>query len=389
MRRRATGIGSGACNPARAKGTTAEATSMNPAQRLHELGQSLWLDNLSRELLDDGTLARYIQDFSLTGLTSNPTIFDNAIRQTALYDTSIGQADRGDATDEAIFFGLALQDLARAAALFRPAFDLSRGADGWVSLEVSPLLANDTAATIQQAKALHARAACPNLFIKIPGNRAGIPAIEESIAAGVPINVTLLFSTEQCLAAGEAYRRGVERRIAAGMKPVRSVASLFVSRWDKAVADRIPESLRNRLGIAVAQQTYRAWQALHAAPAWRRLADAGVPPQRLLWASTGTKDPAASDVLYIEALAAPGTINTMPDKTLLAFADHGAIGGVLPDDGGDSAAVIAQFASAGVDIAALAERLQQEGAQSFIKSWQDLMRCIAAKRAGKTVAHAA
>ena len=362
---------------------------MNAAQRLHELGQSLWLDNLSRELLDEGTLAKYIQDFSLTGLTSNPTIFDKAIRETDRYDESIRQASRDDASDEAIFFGLALQDLTRAAALFRPAFDASGGADGWVSLEVSPLLADDTAATVRQAKALHARAACPNLFIKIPGNRAGIPAIEESIAAGVPINVTLLFSTEQCIAAAQAYRRGIERRIAAGLKPVRSVASLFVSRWDKAVAELVPEGLRNRLGIAVAQQTYRAWKEWHAAPAWRRLGDAGVPAQRLLWASTGTKDPAASDVLYIEALAAPDTINTMPDKTLIAFADHGNIGRVLPDDGGDSAAVIAQFVQAGVDIAVLADRLQHEGAQSFTKSWQDLIQCVAAKRAGKPVAHAA
>ena len=252
---------------------------MNAAQRLHALGQSLWLDNLSREILDDGTLAKYIREFALTGLTSNPTIFDKAIRKTNRYDRSIGEAARGAVSDEAIFFGLALQDLIRAAGIFRPAFEASGGADGWVSLEVSPLLADDTAATIAQAKALHARAACPNLFIKIPGNRAGIPAIEESIAAGIPINVTLLFSTEQCLAAADAYRRGIERRLAAKMKPVRSVASLFVSRWDKAVADAVPPSLRNRLGIAVAQQTYRAWRrdvhgAGMAAPCRRRRAGA-------------------------------------------------------------------------------------------------------------------
>jgi transaldolase len=362
---------------------------MNTAQRLHDLGQSLWLDNLSREILDDGTLEKYVREFALTGLTSNPTIFDKAIRKTNLYDQSISDADRGRISDEAIFFGLALQDLTRAAALFRPAFAASDGADGWVSLEVSPLLANDTAATIEQARTLHARAACPNLFIKIPGNRAGIPAIEESIAAGVPINVTLLFSTEQCLAAADAYRRGSERRIVAGQKPVRSVASLFVSRWDKAVADAIPPHLRNRLGIAVAQQTYRAWREFHAAAAWRSLADAGVPAQRLLWASTGTKDPAASDVLYVEALAARDTIVTMPDETLRALADHGSIDAVLPDDGGDSASVLAQFVEAGIDIAAVAQRLQQEGAQSFIESWQDLMRCIADKRAGMAAAHAA
>ena len=362
---------------------------MNGAQRLHALGQSLWLDYLSREMLDDGTLARYIRQYALTGLTSNPTIFDKAIRKTDRYDRSIEQAVNGAVSDEAIFFDLALQDLVRAANHFRPAFEASGGADGWVSLEVSPLLAEDTAATIAQAKALHARAECPNLFIKIPGNRAGIPAIEESIAAGIPVNVTLLFSTGQCLAAADAYRRGAERRLAARMKPVRSVASLFVSRWDKAVADSIPPSLRNRLGIAVAQQTYRAWCEMYAAPAWRRLADAGVPEQRLLWASTGTKDPAASDVLYVEALAAPDTIVTMPDETLLALGDHGKVSAVLPPDGGDSAAVIAQFVQAGVDIDALAERLQQEGARSFAQSWHDLIGCIAAKRAAMPASHAA
>ena len=360
---------------------------MNAAQRLHQLGQSLWLDNLSREILDDGTLDRYIRDLALTGLTSNPTIFDKAIRNTHRYDRSIGEPGRA-LSDEAVFFELALQDLTRAASLFRPAFDASAGTDGWVSLEVSPLLADDTKATLEQAKALHARAACPNLFIKIPGNRAGIPAIEESIAAGVPINVTLLFSTEQCLAAAEAYRRGIERRLRAGLAPVRSVASLFVSRWDKAVAEKVAPALRNRLGIAIAQKTYSAWRKLHATPAWQSLADAGASPQRLLWASTGTKDPAASDVLYVEALAAPGTIITMPDETLLALADHGKTESMLRDDGGDSAAVLAQFVRAGIDIAALAERLQQEGAQSFAKSWHDLIGCIAAKRTSTEATHA-
>jgi transaldolase len=383
-------VGSGVFHTVRTSGFPPnKEASMNAAQRLHALGQSLWLDNLSREILDDGTLARYVREFALTGLTSNPTIFDKSIRKTNRYDRSIEQAARGSGSDEAIFFELALQDLIRAAGNFRPAFDATGGADGWVSLEVSPLLADDTAATIAQAKALHARAECPNLFIKIPGNRAGIPAIEESIAAGVPINVTLLFSAGQCLAAADAYRRGIERRLAAGMKPVRSVASLFVSRWDKAVADTIPPSLRNRLGIAVAQQTYRAWRQMYAAPAWRRLADAGVPEQRLLWASTGTKDPAASDVLYVEALAAPDTIITMPDETLLALVDHGKVNIGLPDDGGDSEAVIAQFVQAGIDIDALAERLQQEGAQSFTKSWRDLIGCIAAKRAAMPASHAA
>ena len=362
---------------------------MNPAQRLHQLGQSLWLDNLSRTLLDDGTLAGYIRDAALTGLTSNPTIFDKAIAGTDRYDADIWRADRAGMSDEAIFFELALADISRAAALFRPASDASSGADGWVSLEVSPLFADDTAATIAQAATLHARAARPNVFIKIPGTRAGIPAIEESIAAGIPINVTLLFSTEQCLAAAAAYQRGAARRLAAGLPPVRSVASLFVSRWDKAVADKVPATMKNRLGIAVAQQTYRAWREMHATPAWRRLAERDVPEQRLLWASTGTKDRSASDVLYVEALAAPDTIITLPDETLLAWVDHGRIDATLPEDGGDSPAVIAQFARAGVDPAALAERLQQEGAQSFTKSWRDLMACIGAKRAGKPVAHAA
>jgi len=362
---------------------------MSPTRQLQEHGQSIWLDNITRGLLDSGTLQKYVNELSVTGLTSNPTIFDKAVRKTNHYDRSIEQAARGAGSDEAIFFELALQDLIRAAGHFRPAFEASGGADGWVSLEVSPLLANDTAATIAQAKALHARAECPNLFIKIPGNRAGIPAIEESIAAGIPINVTLLFSTGQCLAAADAYRRGIERRLAARMKPVRSVASLFVSRWDKAVADTIPPSLHNRLGIAVAQQTYRAWREMYAAPAWRRLADAGVPEQRLLWASTGTKDPAASDVLYVEALAAPDTIITMPDETLLALADHGKVNAMMRADGGDCAAVIAQFMKAGVDVDALAERLQQEGAQSFSKSWQDLIGCIAAKRAAMPASHAA
>jgi len=362
---------------------------MNSAQRLHELGQRLWLDNLSRELLETGTLARYIREFSLTGLTSNPTIFDQAIRHGALYDRTIRRAP-ADRTDEAVFFDLAIEDLRRAAALFRPAFEASDGADGWVSLEVSPLLADDTGGTVAQATRLYAQAGIPNLFIKIPGTLAGIPAIEECLVAGVPINVTLLFSTAQYLAAAEAYRRATERRFVAGLaERVRSVASLFVSRWDKAVADRAPTHLRNRLGIAVAHRAYAAYRELLDSAPSRGLADKGAAPQRLLFASTGTKDPSASDVLYVEALIAPDTIDTVPDATLLAFAKHGSIRGTLSADADEADAVLAQFAKAGVDTAALADKLQREGARAFAESWNDLMSCVAAKRGRKTGSRAA
>jgi len=362
---------------------------MNITQELHDLGQSLWLDNLSRELTTSGTLARYIRDMSLTGLTSNPTIFDKAIGKTPLYDATIRDAAEAGRSDEEVFFALALEDLGVAATLFRPAFAASKGADGWVSLEVSPLLAYDTAGTVEQVKALHARAALPNLFIKIPGTPEGIPAIEECVSAGIPINVTLLFSAEQYVAAAGAYQRAAKRRLAHGKPPVRSVASLFVSRWDVAVSGKVPVNLRNRLGVAIAQQTYRAYRELLASPSWRRLAKGGAPVQRLLWASTGTKDPSASDVLYVEALFAPDTINTMPDATVLAFADHGKIGSVLPPDGGDCDAVVAQFTKAGIDTDALAERLQREGAESFSKSWNELMARVEAKRQRRTSPQAA
>jgi len=357
---------------------------MKSTQRLHGLGQSLWLDNLTRELVDTGMLASYVRDLSLTGLTSNPTIFDAAIKHTGLYDETIRRAARKGKSNEDIFFELALEDLAKAAALFRPALDATDGADGWVSLEISPLFANNTAATIRQVEDLHGRAGFPNLFIKIPGTPEGIPAIEECLFAGIPINVTLLFSTEQYLAAAGAYRRAVERRLAVGLRaPVRSVASLFVSRWDKAANDRVPAKLRNRLGIAIAKRTYRAYRGMLRSSEWRRLADAGAPAQRLLWASTGTKDPNASDVLYVEALVARDTINTMPDATLLAFADHGTINGVLSPDGGDSDETLAHFSTAGIDTSSLAAQLQREGAKAFVDSWKDLLACIAAKRGDK------
>ncbi len=353
---------------------------MKPTQALHNLGQSLWLDNITRDLLDSGTLERYIHELSVTGLTSNPTIFDHAIKNSAAYDAAIRQKVSRGQSGETLFFELALEDLTRAAALFRPVHDRTEGVDGWVSLEVSPLLAYDTPSTLAAAGDLHARAGQPNLFIKIPGTKEGLPAIEEAIFAGVPINVTLLFSREQYLAAAEAFLRGVERRIDAGLKPgVGSVASLFISRWDTAVMGKAPDSLRNRLGIAIARRTYRAYRALMASPRWQRAFNAGARPQRLLWASTGTKDPQASDVLYIDALAAPLTVNTMPEATLKALADHGQVGAILPEDGGDCEQVLAQFAKAGIDVAALAAQLQDEGAKSFVKSWNDLMAVLAAK----------
>jgi len=353
---------------------------MKATQALHDLGQSLWLDNITREMLDNGTLQRYIDDFDITGLTSNPSIFDHAIRNGAFYDDSIRRRAAAGQSGEDLFTDLALEDLAQAAELFAPAHEATGGVDGWVSMEVSPLLADDTAASIREAKRLHARARRSNLFIKIPGTRAGVPAIEEAIFAGVPINVTLLFSREQYLAAANAYLRGIERRISAGLDPrVDSAASLFVSRWDVAVKDKVPPELRNRLGIAIAQRTYRAYRELLTSPRWRALEAAGARVQRLLWASTGTKDPDAPDTLYIEALAAPDTINTIPDKTLLAFADHGQVKSTLPIDGGDAESVMSEFRRAGVDDAALADQLQVEGAQTFDKAWRDLLDCIAAK----------
>lgn len=358
---------------------------MNPTQQLHDLGQSLWLDNITRGLLDSGTLVRYIRELAVTGLTSNPTIFDLAIRNGGFYDEAIQQKARMGNPGEELFFEMALEDLSRAALLFLPVYQATDGADGWVSLEVSPLLADDSAGTVKSALRLHQLAACPNLFIKIPGTRAGIQAIEESIFAGVPVNVTLLFSCEQYLAATEAYLRGIERRVAAGRDPrVHSVASVFVSRWDVAVKDKVPVSLQNRLGLAIAQLTYKAYRELLVSARWQKLKAAGAAPQRLLWASTGVKDPVARDTLYLEALAAPDTINTIPEKTLLAFADHGRVGGVMPVDGGDAERMLAEFEAVRIDQAQLAEQLQREGAQAFEKSWYELMSCIQSKQASLT-----
>jgi transaldolase len=358
-------------------------TPTTPTAALRDLGTSLWLDNITRTMLDDGTLSGYVRELSVTGLTSNPTIFNLAVKNSAAYDGTIADhAGRGAAAED-VFFTLALEDLTRAADLFRPVHDRTGGLDGWVSLEVSPRLAYDTASTLAAAVDLHARAARPNLFIKIPGTRAGLPAIEEATAAGVPVNVTLLFTRGQYLAAAEAWMRGVERRIAAGLDPrVCSVASLFISRWDAATAKRLPPGLANRLGLAIGADAYAAYRSLLAGDRWQRLANFGVPPQRLLMASTGTKDPALSDHLYVRGLAAPLTVNTIPEATLLAFADHGTLGGTLPADGGDAGRVLAEVAAAGIDVAALGDELQSQGAAAFVKSWDELLEVIAAKARG-------
>ena len=353
---------------------------MKPTQSLHDLGQSLWLDNITRDILNNGTLKRYIDEFSVTGLTSNPTIFEHAISKSASYDGDITAFNERGVRDEQLFFELALQDLRRAADLFLPAHTRTNGVDGFVSLEVSPQLAYDTQGSIASAKELHAKGDRSNLFIKIPGTKEGNPAIEESIFSGVPINVTLLFSVDQYIASAEAYMRGIERRIDVGLSPnVRSVASVFLSRWDKATMDKVPSELRNKLGIAVGQQVYRAYRDILDSDRWQRLVSFGAQPQRLLFASTGTKDPKASDILYVSALAAPNTIDTMPEETLLAFHDHGVVKGTLPRDGGDFQAVLDGFRKAGIDLAKLAADLQSDGAKSFDKSWDSLLKTIQSK----------
>jgi transaldolase len=355
---------------------------MKATQQLYRAGQSLWLDNITRDLLTSGTLERYMKELSVTGLTSNPTIFDHAIKNGTAYDTAIREWSRSGKAGEGLFFEIALEDITRAADLFRPVHERTSAVDGWVSLEVSPLLAHDMQTTLAEAKDLQARAARPNLFIKIPGTAEGLPAIEEAIFAGVPINVTLLFSSEQYVAAAEAYLRGVERRIAAGLNPnVGSVASLFISRWDVAVASKVPATLINTLGIAIGKRAYNAYSDLIESPRWRRAFTAGARPQRLLFASTGTKDPKTSDILYVKGLIAPLTVNTVPEGTLKAFADHGELGPELSADGGDSERVLAEFRRASVDLNALAAKLQEEGAASFVASWNELLGVIASKSA--------
>jgi transaldolase len=353
---------------------------MKPTVRLHELGQSLWLDDITRELLDSGTLQRYIDELAVTGLTSNPTIFDHAITHSAKYDADIRRLTASGQSGETLFFELALADLTRSADLFRPLHQRTCGVDGWVSLEVSPLLAHDTAATVAEAKRLHARADRPNLFIKIPGTLEGLPAIEEAIYAGVPVNVTLLFSRAQYLAAADAYMRGLERRLAASLSPdVHSVASVFISRWDRAVIDKVPTALRDRLGLAIGQQIYKTYRDLLDTDRWQFLAGRGARAQRLLFASTGMKDPQAPDTLYVTSLAAPNTVNTMPGPTLLAFAEHGTLGAALSRDGGDCEQVIAAHVRAGIDVDALASQLQTDGASAFVASWRDLLQAIEKK----------
>ena len=353
---------------------------MKATQALHDLGQSLWLDNITRDLLDSGTLKKYIDELSVTGLTSNPTIFDNAIAKSKSYDDEIRRLTKTGLSGEPLFFELAVQDLSRAADLFLPIHERTATVDGFVSLEVSPLLAYDAKSTIAEAKRLYQKANKPNLFIKIPGTKEGLPAIEEAIFSGVTVNVTLLFSAAHCMAAADAYMKGLERRVEAGLSPdVRSVASIFISRWDKAVMDKVSGDLRDKLGVAVGQQAYRDYRAMLDSDRWQRLASMGARPQRLLFASTSTKDPSASDTLYIGALAAPNTVNTMPDTTLLAFAEHGKLGGPLSPDGGDCEQVLAAYEKAGISVAGLAAELQKEGAASFVESWQDLLRSIETK----------
>jgi transaldolase len=353
---------------------------MKATQLLSNLGQSLWLDNITRSLLTTGRLRRYIEELSVTGLTSNPTIFDNAIRKSRDYDAAIRtKIDEGQSGED-LFFELALEDLTQAADLFRPIYDRTNGVDGYASLEVSPLLAHDTASTVAAARKLFTRAGRPNLLIKIPGTREGLPAIEEAIFSGIPVNVTLLFSREHYIAAAEAFLHGIERRIEAGLKPdVGSVASVFISRWDAAVATKVPDKLRNRLGLAIAMRTYAAARSLLSSPRWHRVYNLGARPQRLLWASTGTKDPNASDVLYIKGLAAPFTVNTMPEGTLNSLAEHTELGSILPADGGDCEQVLEQFTKAGLNIEALAAQLQDDGARAFVDSWKELLECIASK----------
>ena len=356
---------------------------MKATQLLHDLGQSIWLDNITRDLLKSGTLKRYIDEFSVSGLTSNPTIFDHAIKDSSAYDASIRDEMAQGKSGEALFFDMALADITQAADLFRPLHNRTNTVDGWVSLEVSPVLAHDTTSTLREANDLFARAARPNMFIKIPGTKEGLPAVEEAIFAGVPVNVTLLFSREQYLAAANAFVRGIERRLDAGLNPnVGSVASVFVSRWDVAVMSTVPDALRDQLGIAIAKRIYKAYRNLLGSPRWQRVYNAGARPQRLLWASTGTKDPKASDILYIKALAAPFTVNTMPEGTLKALAEHTSLGPQLPADGGDCEEILAKFAKAGIDVDALATQLQEEGARSFVNSWNDLMGVITSKCAG-------
>ncbi|HET7743850.1 MAG TPA: transaldolase [Gaiellaceae bacterium] len=354
---------------------------MHATEKLHELGQSIWLDNITRELLDSGQLQTYIDEYSVTGLTSNPSIFDKAIASGGYDDAIQDLAEQGD-DREAIFFELAIEDLRRAADLFGSIHERTAGVDGWVSLEVSPLLAYDTASTVEAARSLHAKAGRDNLFIKIPGTAEGLPAIEEAIAAGVPVNVTLLFSPEHYVAAAEAFMRGVERRIEAGLNPVvGSVASVFMSRWDVAVLDEVPAELRDTLALAIGQKTYAAYRELLDSDRWQKLKNQGARAQRLLWASTSTKDPKAPDDLYLHCLGAPFTVNTVPEATLQAFYDHGHVGKPMATDGGSADETLAAHVAAGIDVDSLAAKLQADAAASFVDAWNDLLSIIDEQKA--------
>lgn len=348
---------------------------------LHRQGVSLWLDNITRKMLDNGVLQQYITEFSVTGLTSNPSIFEAAIAKTGDYDEAIRKGSNDGLSDEEVFFNLAIEDIQRAADLFLPAYKATNGLDGYVSIEVSPLLAFDAENTIKAAKAIHDKVNRPNVFIKIPGTRQGLRAIERSIAEGIPINVTLLFSAEQYEAAANAYLKGVESRIEKGLNPdIRSVASVFISRWDKAVADKTPDGLKNKLGLAVSHKIYYSYLIFLGSQRIHKAMNSGVMPQRLLWASTGTKDPNASDILYVKNLVVPYTVNTIPENTLHAFADHGDSSQLMPGNIIEAEEIISQFKDLSVDYFQLAEQLQSEGAEAFRKSWYNLLESIALKR---------
>jgi transaldolase len=351
-------------------------------EELYETGQSLWLDNITRGMLDSGQLRTYIEEYSITGLTSNPSIYDHAIKTTSDYDVAIREKVTDGKKGEELFFELALEDLRRAADLFRAIHDATGGVDGWVSLEVSPLLAYDPEGTVTAAVDLFTRAGRPNLFIKIPGVKEGLPAVEEAIYRGVPVNVTLLFDADHYLAAAEAYMRGLERRHEEGKPPVvGSVASVFMSRWDAAVNDRVGPELHDRLSIAIGRRTYRGYRELRDSDRWQRLLNVGARPQRLLWASTSTKDPTDEPWYYVHGLGAPFTINTMPEVTLRAFAERGEVGEPLSPDGGDADEVLARFADAGIDVKSLAGELQEQAARAFVDSWHELMGVLEARSA--------
>jgi transaldolase len=357
---------------------------MNRLRALHDAGVSIWLDSLSRELLDVGGFATLIADWAVTGATSNPTIFAKAITGSDRYDDQVRAAVAGGIRDpQELFFELALDDVATAADLLRPTYEASDGSDGFVSFECTPDLADDTEATIEQALVLWGRLARPNVMIKVPATAAGIPAIEELTARGVNVNVTLLFSLARHEQVIDAYVAGLERRAAAGqpVDGIASVASFFVSRVDAKADALLPagSDLRGKVAIANAQRAYGRCRERFADQRWLALGELGANPQRPLWASTGTKDPTYSDVLYVEELIAPGVINTMPDATLRAFADHGSVGSAVSVDPSVAEATLRRAGDAGVDLDAITAQLEREGVGSFCDSYRELMACIEAK----------